>query len=82
MWPMRTVPHPKSRAIRRLRLLAQCGAVAVNSNGTLTGCFLRPDEYEAFLRYKSRQRASQPWTCPGKKPSPLSAPAWTAATII
>jgi hypothetical protein len=56
MWPMRTVPACEfTRNFGRYRLLAQCGAVAVSSNGTLAGYFLRPDEYEAFLRYKSRQ---------------------------
>jgi hypothetical protein len=37
----------------RYRMKAQREAVAVSSHGHITGYFIRPEEYEAFLRFKS-----------------------------
>jgi hypothetical protein len=55
MWPPRPVPSSEfTRNFGHYRILAQCGAVAVSFNGGIAGYFLRPDEYEAFLRYKSQ----------------------------
>jgi predicted RNA-binding Zn ribbon-like protein len=37
--------------------LAQREAVEVSSDGRIAGYFVRPDEYEAFLRFKAQRRA-------------------------
>ena len=36
---------------------AQREAVAVTSHGQITGYFVPPDEYEAFLRYMEQRRS-------------------------
>lgn len=46
-----------TRNFGRYRMLAQREAVAVSSHGQITGYFVRPDEYEEFLRFKARRRA-------------------------
>ncbi|WP_159729536.1 type II toxin-antitoxin system Phd/YefM family antitoxin [Methylosinus sp. Ce-a6] len=46
-----------TRNFGRYRMLAQREAVAVTSHGQVTGYFVRPDEYEEFLRFKARRRA-------------------------
>lgn len=53
-----TVPASEfTRNFGRYRMLAQREAVAVSSHGQITGYFVRPDEYEEFLRFKARRRA-------------------------
>lgn len=46
-----------TRNFGRYRMLAQREAVAVSSHGTITGYFLSPEEYDAYLRYYYRPRA-------------------------
>jgi hypothetical protein len=49
-----TVPASEfTRNFGRYRMLAQREAVAVSSHGQITGYFVRPDEYEDFLRFKN-----------------------------
>ncbi|MBY6241228.1 type II toxin-antitoxin system Phd/YefM family antitoxin [Methylosinus sp. Sm6] len=45
-----------TRNFGRYRMLAQREAVAVSSHGQITGYFVRPDEYEAFMRFKAQRR--------------------------
>jgi len=45
-----------TRNFGRYRMLAQREAVAVSSHGEITGYFVRPDEYEEFLRFKAQRR--------------------------
>ena len=57
---MPTPPVPAAEFTRnfgRYRMEAQREAVAVSSHGQITGYFVRPDEYEAFLRYKDQRRS-------------------------
>ena len=56
----RTNPVPAAEFTRnfgRYRMLAQREAVPVTSHGQITGYFVPPDEYEAFLRYKDQRRS-------------------------
>ena len=46
-----------SRNFGRYRMQAQREAVAVTSHGQITGYFVPPDEYEAFLRYMEQRRS-------------------------
>jgi hypothetical protein len=46
-----------TRNFGRYRMLAQRGAVAVSSHGSITGYFVPPDEYEAFMRFQSQRRS-------------------------
>jgi PHD/YefM family antitoxin component YafN of YafNO toxin-antitoxin module len=46
-----------TRNFGRYRMAAQRAPVAVSSHGHITGYFLSPDEYENFLRYKTRRRS-------------------------
>jgi hypothetical protein len=46
-----------TRNFGRYRMLAQREAVAVSSHGRITGYFVRPDEYEEFMRFKAQRRA-------------------------
>ena len=46
-----------TRNFGRYRMIAQRAAVAVSSHGQLTGYFVRPDEYEEFLRFKISRRS-------------------------
>jgi hypothetical protein len=53
-------PVPASEFTRnfgRYRMEAQREAVPVSSHGQITGYFVRPDEYEAFLRYKAQRKS-------------------------
>ena len=52
-----TVPASEfTRNFGRYRMLAQREAVAVSSHGQVTGYFVRPDEYEEFMRFKAAHR--------------------------
>lgn len=56
----RSEPVPASEFTRNFghyRMLAQREAVPVSSHGQITGYFVRPDEYEAFLRYKAQRKS-------------------------
>ena len=56
----RTNPVPASEFTRnfgRYRMQAQREAVPVSSHGQITGYFVQPDEYEAFMRYKEQRRS-------------------------
>ena len=56
----RTDPVPASEFTRnfgRYRMQAQREAVPVSSHGQITGYFVQPDEYEAFMRYKEQRRS-------------------------
>lgn len=46
-----------TRNFGRYRMLAQRGALAVTSHGTITGYFVPPEEYEAFERFKAQRRS-------------------------
>lgn len=46
-----------TRDFGRYRAMAQRGAVAVSSDGTIAGYFIAPDEYEAFERFKRSERS-------------------------
>jgi hypothetical protein len=46
-----------TRNFGRYRMLAQREAVAVTSHGQITGYFVRPDEFEEFMRFKAQRRA-------------------------
>ena len=51
---------PASEFIRnfgRYRMLAQREAVAVSSDGSITGYFIAPSEYEEFRRFKQHRRS-------------------------
>jgi hypothetical protein len=53
-------PVPASEFTRnfgRYRMLAQRQAVPVSSHGQITGYFVRPDEYEDFLRFKAQRHS-------------------------
>jgi hypothetical protein len=53
-------PIPASEFTRnfgRYRMLALREAVAVSSDGSITGYFVAPDEYEEFRRFKQRCRS-------------------------
>ena len=53
-----TVPASEfTRNFGRYRMLAQREAVAVSSHGQITGYFVRPDEYEEFMRFKAHRRS-------------------------
>ena len=53
-----TIPASEfTRNFGRYRMLAQREAVAVSSHGSITGYFLAPDEYEAFMRFKQRRHS-------------------------
>ncbi len=56
----RTQPVPASEFTRnfgRYRMQAQREAVPVSSHGQITGYFVQPEEYEAFLRYKAQRES-------------------------
>lgn len=56
----RTTPIPASEFTRnfgRYRMQAQREAVPVTSHGQITGYFVPPEEYEAYLRYKEQRRS-------------------------
>jgi hypothetical protein len=56
----RTQPVPASEFTRnfgRYRMQAQREAIPVSSHGQITGYFVPPDEYEAFLRYREQRRS-------------------------
>ena len=56
----RTNPVPASEFTRnfgRYRMQAQREAVPVSSHGQITGYFVQPDEYEAFMHYKEQRRS-------------------------
>jgi hypothetical protein len=46
-----------TRNFGRYRMQAQLEAVAVSSNGSITGYFVAADEYEEFRRFKQRRRS-------------------------
>jgi hypothetical protein len=46
-----------TRNFGHYRMLAQRKAVAVSSHGRITGYFVRPDEYEDFMRFRSQRRS-------------------------
>lgn len=53
-------PVPASEFTRnfgRYRMQAQREAVPVSSHGQITGYFVPPEEYEAFVRYKEQRRS-------------------------
>jgi hypothetical protein len=53
-----TVPASEfTRNFGRYRMLAQRQAIAVSSHGRITGYFIRPDEYEDFVRFKAQRRS-------------------------
>lgn len=53
-----TVPASEfTRNFGRYRMLAQRQAVAVSSHGQITGYFVRPEEYEEFIRFKMQRRS-------------------------
>jgi hypothetical protein len=55
------------------RMLAQRRAVAVSSNGQITGYFLRPDEYEEFRRFRANRRSFATVDLPAAKVAAITA---------
>jgi hypothetical protein len=56
----KTQPIPAAEFIRnfgRYRMLAQKGAVAVSSHGSITGYFVPPEQFEEFERFRSQCRS-------------------------
>ena len=54
----KTVPASEfTRNFGHYKLVALRGAVAVSSHGRIAGYFVRPDEYEDFLRFKARRQS-------------------------
>jgi hypothetical protein len=45
------------RNFGRNRMLAQKGAVAVSSHGSISGYFVQPDQIEEFERFRSQRRS-------------------------
>lgn len=69
-----TVPASEfTRNFGRYRMLAQRGAVAVSSHGTVTGYFVGPDEYEAFKRFKARRQSFATAELPDEKIEAIAA---------
>lgn len=69
-----TVPASEfTRNFGRYRMLAQREAVAVSSHGQITGYFIRPDEYEDFLRFKSYRRSFATRDLPEEKAAAILA---------
>ena len=56
-----------TRNFGRYRMLAQREAVAVSSHGEISGYFVRPDEYEDFLRFKNSRRSFDTRDLPQEK---------------
>ncbi len=53
-----TVPASEfTRNFGRYRMQAQRAAIAVSSHGRITGYFVGPDEYEAFMRFRGSRRS-------------------------
>ena len=46
-----------TRNFGHYRMLAQKGAVAVSSHGTITGYFIPADEYEEFARFRAQRHS-------------------------
>ncbi len=46
-----------TRNFGRYRMLAQKGAVAVSSHGSITGYFVPADQYEEFERFRAQRRS-------------------------
>lgn len=46
-----------TRNFGRYKMLAQRQPVAVSSRGRIAGYFVRPEEYEDFLRFKEQRRS-------------------------
>lgn len=71
---LQTVPASEfTRNFGRYRMIAQRGAVAVSSHGEITGYFVRPDEYEEFLRFRSRRRSFATRDLSGEKIAAIAA---------
>lgn len=62
-----------TRNFGRYRMLAQREAVAVSSHGHVTGYFVRPDEYEEFLRFKAHRRSFATTEFPDEKVQAVAA---------
>ena len=62
-----------TRNFGRYRMVAQREAVAVSSHGEITGYFVRPDEYEEFLRYRSQRRSFATRELPADKIAAIAA---------
>ena len=70
MTATRTATVPASEFTRNFghyKLIAQRTAVAVTSHGRIAGYFVRPDEYEDFLRFKARRRVFSTVDLPEEK---------------
>jgi hypothetical protein len=46
-----------TRNFGRYRMLAQKGAVAVSSHGSITGYFVPADQYEEFERFRAQRKS-------------------------
>jgi hypothetical protein len=46
-----------TRNFGRYRMLAQKGAVAVSSHGSITGYFVPADQYEEFERFRAQRQS-------------------------
>lgn len=58
MTDQRSVPASEfTRNFGHYRMLAQREAIAVSSHGRVAGYFVRPDEFEEFLRFKYRPQS-------------------------
>ena len=74
MSKMQTVPASEfTRNFGRYRMIAQHEAIAVSSHGAIAGYFVRPEEYEAFLRYKDHRRSFATRELPADKIAAIAA---------
>jgi hypothetical protein len=69
-----TVPASEfTRNFGRYKMMAQREAVAVSSHGQIAGYFVRPDEYEEFLRFKAQRRSFATADLPDEKADAIDA---------
>lgn len=56
--PREPVPASEfTRNFGRYRMLAQREPIPVSSHGEISGYFVRPDEFEEFLRHRDRRKS-------------------------
>lgn len=71
-----SAPIPASEFTRNFghyKLVAQREPVAVSSHGRIAGYFVRPDEYEDFLRFKARRTSFATVDLPEEKVKAIEA---------
>ena len=61
-----------TRNFGRYRMLAQKGAVAVSSHGSITGYFVPAEQYEEFERFRAQRRSFATADLPDDKINAIS----------